>query len=262
MADGIATANAKMAARRVLPLLDLSGLDEMADEASIRGLCARARTPAGPVAAVCVLPRFVTLAKHELAHSAVRVATVANFPDGAADPASAVMQTEEAIAAGADEVEIVFPYNAFLAGDARLARELVRQCRRACRRPDGNSTLLKVILETGRLGDPATIRRAATDAIEAGADLVSTSTGKREPGATLAAATAMLEAIAASRSKRIWAGIAVAGSIRTLSEATAYMALGERLIGSEFLGPATFRIGSSLLLADVLAALGLAGAGD
>ena len=259
MADTIARATARQAALLALPLLDLTNLDESADEAAIRTLCARARTPAGPVAAVCLYPRFVGLAKELLAHPAIRVATVANFPDGAADPGAAAAETEAAVAQGADEVDVVFPYRSFLAGDAQIGKDLVRRCRQACRRPDGGRALLKIILETGVLGDAATIRRAAGDAIDAGADFVKTSTGKREPGATVPAATALLEAIAAARRRRIWVGLKVAGGIRTLSEATAYMALGERFVGRDFVGPATFRIGASRLLDDILVALGSGG---
>jgi deoxyribose-phosphate aldolase len=256
--DGITGADAKTAARRLLPLLDLADLDEAADEAAIRRLCTRARTAAGPVAAVCVWPRFVPLARQLLTHSAVRVATVANFPDGVADSEAAAQETADAAATGADEIEIVFPHQATLAGESAAGRKMVRRCRHACRRTNGSSALLKVILETGRLGDAATIRRAATDAIEAGADVVATSTGRVEPGATIAAATALLDAIAAARTKRIWAGLKMAGGIGTVSEAMAYVALAERRMGGEFLGPATFRIAASRLLDDILAALGIA----
>ncbi len=254
MADPIRRADSRQAALRALPLLDLTNLDESCDERAIEALCRRARTPAGPVAAVCVYSRFIAQAKGLLTHSDIRVATVANFPAGAADPKAAADETAAAVAAGADEVDVVFPYAAFLAGDAEMARKLVRACRAAAR-----PRLLKVILETGKLGDTATIRRAATLAIEAGADFVKSSTGKTEPRATLPAAMAMLDAIAAARTRRLWAGLKVAGGIRTLSEATGYMALAEQKLGPEFLSPATFRIGASRLLDDILAALHLPG---
>jgi len=254
MAEPIHRADSRHAALRALPLLDLTNLDESCDEGAIETLCRRARTPAGPVAAVCVYAKFVAQAKSLLTHSMVRVATVANFPAGAADPEGAAAEAKAAIGAGADEVDVVFPYAAFLAGNETVARELVRACRAAAR-----PKLLKVILETGKLGDAAAIRRAATLAIEAGADFVKSSTGKTEPGATLPAAAAMLDAIAAARPRRLWAGLKVSGGIRTLSEATGYMALAEQKLGPEFLSPATFRIGASRLLDDILAALQLPG---
>jgi deoxyribose-phosphate aldolase len=244
MADGVASRNPKAAALRILPLLDLAGssADNDGDADGVRRLCARAKTPFGPVASVGVAPRYVPLAKERLAGSLVRVATTA---DTAEDVAAA-------IAAGADEVEIALP-------DAG-AGALVRQCRIACRREGGANALLKVNLESGRIGDPARIRAAALTAIDSGADVVATASLTVEPGATLAAAQAMLEAIATARARRIWAGIKVAGGIRTLSEAIGYVALAERLLGAEFLSPATFRFGSAELLDDLRAALG--GAGD
>jgi deoxyribose-phosphate aldolase len=232
-------------ARRVIPVLDLTNLDEGCDEAAARSLCEKAKTRFGPVAAVCLWPRFVPLAKVLLAASDVRVATVANFPGGAPDIEAAVRETAEAIAAGADEVDVVYP---FAAPDSGAA--LVRACRKAAGR-----RLLKVILETGRLGEAAAIRRAAETAINAGADFVKTSTGKREPGATPEAARAMCEAILASRARRRWAGLKVSGGVRSLEDANAYIALAEGMLGPEFVGPGTFRIGASSLLDACLAAL-------
>jgi deoxyribose-phosphate aldolase len=246
----------KTAAQRALPLIDLTNLEEDADDAAIETLCARAKTPFGPVAAVCVRPRFVPLAKERLAGSTVRVAAVANFPVGAPDVDAALAEVEATVAAGADEIDLVFPYAAFLAGDREVGKRMVRAARRACRGRQGGAALLKVILETGRLGDAAAIGAAAADAIDAGADFIKTSTGKTEPGATLPAAQAMLEAIRQARRRRIWSGFKAAGGIRTLAEATPYMALAERLLGAEFVGPATFRLGASRLLDDVLRAIG------
>ncbi|MDB5409622.1 MAG: deoC [Rhodospirillales bacterium] len=228
MAEGVTGANPKAAALRILPLLELAGPDE------IHALCRRAKTPYGPVAAVCVASRFVSLAKEILAGSLVRVATTAENAEAVA----------AAVAAGADEVEIAF-------GDAAM----VRQCRAACRRAGGANALLTVNIESGRIGDLSRIRTAALAAIDAGADLVATASDGVEPGATIAAAQAILEAVAASRARRIWAGIKVVGGIRTLSEAVAYLGLAERLLGSEFLSPATFRFGSAVLLDDLQAAL-------
>ncbi|HEY0522660.1 MAG TPA: deoxyribose-phosphate aldolase [Stellaceae bacterium] len=251
------------AAQRVLPLIDLTNLDPQAGEADIRALCARAVTPFGPVAAVCVYPRFVPLAKALLLDRAgthVQVATVCNFPGGAADPDGAARETEEAVAAGADEIDVVLPYEAFLAGDRATAAALIAACRRACRgttRDERPAALLKVILETGRLGDAATVRAAADLAIDAGADFVKTSTGFVQPGATLPAATAILDAIAARRMQRMWAGIKVSGGIRSVADAMPYVLAAETKLGAGFVGPATFRIGASKLLDGVLAELGL-----
>ncbi|MBX6367391.1 MAG: deoxyribose-phosphate aldolase [Rhodospirillales bacterium] len=232
-------------ARRVIPVLDLTNLEDRCDEAGARALCEKARTRFGPVAAVCIWPRFVPLAKVALGGSDVRVATVANFPAGTPDPDAAAREVGEAIAAGADEVDVVYPFAAPDKGES-----LVRACRRAAGR-----RLLKVILETGALGEAAAIRRAAATAIDAGADFVKTSTGKREPGVTPEAARAICEALLEARARRRWAGLKVSGGIRSLADAAPYLALAETMLGPEFVGPATFRIGASKLLDSCLAAL-------
>jgi deoxyribose-phosphate aldolase len=226
LAEGVAGANPKAAALRILPLLELSGPEEIAV------LCAKAKTPFGPLASVRVAPGLVSVAKGILTGSLVGVATTA----------VSVEAVVAAVAAGADDIEI---------SDTAL----VRQCRIACRRAGGANASLTVNLETGRIGDAGRIRAAAAAAIDAGADRIATASGDAEPGVSLAAAQAVLEAIAAARSRRIWAGIKIAGGIRTLAEAIGYLALGERLLGSEFLSPATFRFGSAELLDDLRAAL-------
>lgn len=252
MAEPMADADARQAALRLLPLLDFAA-DEAQDEAAIRRSCGEARTRAGPVAAIRVDARFAPLARDTLAHSGVRVATLAGSPDGDANATAA--EAAAAVAAGADEVEIVLPRGALLEGGERAAA-LLRQCRRACRRKQGGAALLKAVLETGRLGEGAAIRGAAALAIAAGADFVKTSTGRIEPGTTLHAAAALIDAIEAARRERRWAGLAI-GGVRSLAEATAYMALAERRLGTEFLGPGTFRIEGAALLGETLAALGV-----
>jgi deoxyribose-phosphate aldolase len=232
-------------ARRVIPVLDFTNLEEGCDEEAVRALCGKAKTRFGPVAAVCLWPRFVPLAKTLLAASDIRVATVANFPAGAPDPEAAAREVADAVAAGADEVDIVYPY-----AEPALGPDLVRACRKAAGRK-----LLKVILETGRLGDAAAIRRAAETAIDAGADFVKTSTGKLQPGATPEAVRAICAAILAARARRRWAGLKVSGGVRSVVDADTYMGLAEGLLGSEFVGPGTFRIGASKLLDECLAVL-------
>ena len=132
-------------AQQAVTLLDLTSLNADDDEARIIALCQRALSPAGAVAAVCVYPAFVALARRtldQLGGAGVRVATVTNFPAGAADVDAAAAQTAAAVAAGADEVDVVYPYRAMLAGDAIVGRALVAACRAAC----GSGVLLKVIL--------------------------------------------------------------------------------------------------------------------
>jgi deoxyribose-phosphate aldolase len=116
------------------------------------------------------------------------MAAVANFPAGAASVEQAAAETAAAIADGADEVDVVFPYRALLAGDAAVGLALVQRCRDAC----GDRALLKVILESGQLGSPDMLRRAADIAVAGGAHFLKTSTGKTLPGATPEAAAVLL----------------------------------------------------------------------
>ncbi|HSD78244.1 MAG TPA: deoxyribose-phosphate aldolase [Solirubrobacteraceae bacterium] len=233
-------------ARRAIPLVDLTSLDEDDDTAVAEDLCARARTPAGPVAAVCLMPALVALAADRLAGSGVRVATVANFPAGAPDAGAAARETEAAVAAGAAEVDVVAPWRAWLAGDRAAVATLVAACRAAC----GDRARLKVILEAGSLPDPDAVRAIATDAIAAGAQFVKTSTGKVGQGATPDAARAMLEAV---RDAGGTIGFKAAGGIRTTAQAAAYLALADELLGPAWATPETFRLGASSLLDDLLA---------
>jgi deoxyribose-phosphate aldolase len=197
-----------------------------------------------------VYPRFVGTARAALAARgiALPIATVTNFPGGAADPDAAARESAEAVALGADEVDVVFPYRALLAGDERAGRALVAQCRAAV-----GGARLKVILETGELREPALIRRASEIAIEAGADFIKTSTGKVAVNATLEAAAVMLAAI---REAGRTVGFKAAGGVRTADEAFAYLALAQRELGEGYTAPATFRFGASGLLGSLLATLG------
>jgi deoxyribose-phosphate aldolase len=244
-------------ARQAIGLLDLTSLNADDDEARIRDLCRRALTPAGAVAAVCVYPRFVALARQtldSLGGQQVRVATVTNFPVGAAEAEAAAAETRAAVEAGADEVDVVYPYAALRAGDAEVGRALVRACKAAC----GERAQLKVILETGELADAELIRQASRDAIEAGADFIKTSTGKVAVNATADAARIMLDAIAESGAR---VGFKPAGGIRTLADARLYIQLASERLGADWVTPAHLRLGASSLLDDLLQHLGLAAEG-
>ncbi|WP_414842981.1 deoxyribose-phosphate aldolase [Halomonas sp. SSL-5] len=252
--DASMTDDLQRTARQALPLMDLTSLNDDDTDRGIESLCRRARTPAGTPAAVCVYPAFVTTAQRTLKAldlaGKVRVATVTNFPDGGDDIMAVARESREAVAAGADEVDVVFPWRTLLAGDEETGRELVACCHQAC----GDATL-KVILETGELKDPALIRRAAELAIEGGADFLKTSTGQVAVNATLEATEILLEAIKASGRD---VGIKVAGGVRTTEDAQAYLALAERVMGANWITPGHFRFGASDLFDDLLVALGMA----
>ena len=235
-------------ARRAIGLLDLTDLSDTCSGEAIRQLCQRAVTPHGAVAAICIWPRFVSEAKPRLAASGVRVATVINFPKGNDDIDRAVTDTREALKDGADEIDLVMPYHAFLAGNETVAKDMTEAVGETL--PAG--ALLKVILETGALKDARLIARAATLALQAGAHFIKTSTGKTAVSATPEAARVMLEAIKAAGGG---AGFKAAGGIRTLEDAALYLGLADSIMGAGWADARHFRIGASGLLDVLLAAL-------
>jgi len=242
-------------ARRALALLDLTNLDDDCDERAIDRLCARAETPRGWVAALCIYPQWVPRAIAMRPSANIRIATVANFPAGTSDSRSAAKATSQAFAQGADEVDVVLPWRALLAGDHNTPAEFVRSCR-ACVPPGGT---LKVILETGELRTPSLIALASRLAVQEGADFIKTSTGKVAVNATPQAASIMLAAI---RDLGRSAGFKAAGGIRTVSDAGIYLQLADEIMGPDWTSPQTFRFGASGLLDDLLAALDAAPQGD
>ena len=235
-------------ARRALALLDLTDLNEECTDDDVRRLCARAVTPCGSVAAVCVWPRFVSLAVAQLAGSGVKVATVVNFPSGDESIESVVTMTSMAIADGADEIDLVLPYRAFLAGDQSAVESMLTRVRATVMHPRH----LKVILETGELSRLDLVERAARSAIDHGADFVKTSTGKSEASATPDAVRAMLHVIART-DRRV--GIKPSGGIRTVADAAVYLDAADEIMGESWATPDTFRFGASGLLDSILDAI-------
>jgi deoxyribose-phosphate aldolase len=234
-------------AARALPLLDLTSLNDSDTDTGIEQLCRRAIT--NGTAAVCIGPRFVPMARDLLRGSGVRLATVANFPQGSDDIAAAAAACAAAAADGAQEVDVVVPIQAIRDGDIGMVSELVTACRDAA--PE---TTLKVILETGVLAEPSVISGAARAAVMAGCDFLKTSTGKTPVGATLEAAAVMLAVIEEADGR---VGFKAAGGIRTAAQAASYLYLAEQLISPSWACPTTFRFGaSSPLLDDLVAILG------
>jgi deoxyribose-phosphate aldolase len=235
-------------ARLALACLDLTSLNDADTDADVERLCERAQTAFGLVAAVCVWPRFAGLARRRLPAS-IRVAAVANFPDGGTDIERARRDVAEIVAAGAQEVDVVMPYCALLAGNEAACVDLLAAVRRA-----SEGLVLKVILETGVLHDAASIRAAADLALDAGADFLKTSTGKTAVSATPQAAQTMLDAIVADPRARDVVGFKAAGGIRSVADAARYVALVRSAFGT--VTPQRFRIGASGLIGELLAVLG------
>ncbi|MSU91048.1 deoxyribose-phosphate aldolase [Rhodobacteraceae bacterium 2CG4] len=237
----------KTAAARALACLDLTNLDDDCTAEDVRALCDRALTPHGPVAAVCVWPRFVSVARAALGGSGVRIATVVAFPGGDDDTGAVMQLTQQAVTEGADEIDMVIPYKALLEGHPQLVTSAVARTRDAA-----GGAQVKAILETGVLGDAELIRQAAELAVEGGADFLKTSTGKVPINATPEAARVMLEVIAQADHP---VGLKPAGGVKTTQDAAAYLALCDEVMGADWARPAVFRIGASSVLTALLATL-------
>lgn len=234
----------KTTAERALALLDLTDLSDDASEAGLARLCEKAVSGPVPVAAICVWPRFVAQARAILgAASPVKIATVVNFPDGGTPIVPVNLETEQAIADGADEIDLVMPWRGVIAGQTEQAAAMIRNVKMRC-----GDKLLKVILETGEYPDPGNIKPAAELAIASGANFIKTSTGKTAHSATPEAVRAMLMVIGMSGRP---VGIKPSGGIRTLADASAYLAMADAIMGPGWVSPKTFRFGASGLY-DVL----------
>jgi deoxyribose-phosphate aldolase len=236
-------------------MMDLTTLEGKDTEGKVRGLCAKAirPDPSDPtvptVAAVCVYPSLVAVAREALAGTDVKVASVATgFPAGQTFLDIKLAETREAAGAGADEIDMVIDRGAFLAGDFATVFDEIVAVKAAC-----GSAHLKVILETGELETFDNIRRASVLAMAAGADFIKTSTGKVQPAATLPVTLVMLEAIRDfhRRTGRI-VGMKPAGGIRTAKEAIQYLVVLYETLGPRWMTPDLFRFGASSLLNDVL----------
>lgn len=242
-------------AQRALNLLDLTTLNEDDTDARVIALCHQAKSPAGNAAAVCIYPRFIPVARKTLCEQGtpgIRIATVTNFPHGNDDLEVALAETRAAIAYGADEVDLVFPYRALIAGSEQIGFEMVKKCKEACA---VTNVLLKVIVETGELKQDALIQKASEIAIKAGADFIKTSTGKAAENATLHSAELMMGVIAEMGvSKDV--GFKPAGGVKTTEDAAQYLALADHLLGRDWADALHFRFGASSLLISLLNTLG------
>ena len=236
-------------------MMDLTTLEGRDTPGKIRAMCAKAihPQPGDPsipsVAAVCLYPSLIPEAKDALRGSSVKVASVATgFPSGQTFRDIKVAEVKAAVAAGADEVDMVIDRGAFLSGDYSTVFDEVVEVKDAC-----GDAHLKVILETGELGTFDQVRRASILAMAAGADFIKTSTGKIQPAATLPVTLVMLEAIRDfEKATGRLVGMKPAGGIRTAKEAIAYLVVLYETLGPRWMTPDWFRFGASSLLNDVL----------
>jgi len=263
----IKTTSKAWALDTIIRLIDLTTLEGADTPGKVRSLVAKAMNPdpadlsTPRVAAVCVYGDMVPAAVGALGSShgdpdrgGISVAAVATaFPSGRASLAVKLADTAEAVAAGADEIDMVIDRGAFLSGNYGLVFDQIVAVKEACRKDDGSYAHLKVILETGELNTYDNVRRASWLAILAGGDFIKTSTGKVSPAATLPVTLLMLEVV------RDWhrltgerIGVKPAGGIRSSKDAIKYLVTVAETAGEEWLQPHLFRFGASSLLNDVL----------
>ncbi|WP_028864026.1 deoxyribose-phosphate aldolase [Psychromonas aquimarina] len=239
----------KASALKAISLIDLTTLNENDTDQNVIALCHDAKTAVGNTAAICIYPRFIPIARKTLKEQGtpeIKIATVTNFPHGNSDIEIAVAETKAAVAYGADEVDVVFPYRTLIAGDEQLGFELVKQCKEAC-----GEVLLKVIIETGELKEERLIKRASEICIEAGADFIKTSTGKVPVNATPEAAAIMLNVIKdMGVAQRV--GFKPAGGVRSAEDAKAFLDMAAEILGQDWIDADHYRFGASSLLTSLL----------
>jgi len=263
----IKTTSKAWALDTIIKLIDLTTLEGADTPGKVRSLVAKAVNPdpSDPtvprVAAVCVYGDMVPYAVEALGSSwsagkddGINVAAVATaFPSGRSSLHVKLSDTSEAVAAGADEIDMVIDRGAFLSGRYGLVFDQIAAVKEACKRPDGSYAHLKVILETGELTTYDNVRKASWLSILAGGDFIKTSTGKVAPAATLPVSLLMLEVVRDwHRLTGEYIGVKPAGGIRTSKDAIKYLVTVAETVGEEWLQPHLFRFGASSLLNDVL----------
>ena len=243
-----------------ISMIDLTTLEGADTPGKVRALCAKGVHPdptdrsVPKVAAICVYPDMVATAKDALGDSGIHVASVATaFPAGRAAQPVKLADTRDAVAAGADEIDMVIDRGAFLRGRYLEVFEEIKAVKEACRREDGTAAHLKVIFETGELQTYDNVRRASWLAMLAGGDFIKTSTGKVTVNATPPVTLLMLEAVRDFRDAvGVQVGVKPAGGIKTTKDAIKYLVMVNETLGDEWLTPDWFRFGASSLLNDLL----------
>ncbi|MGI8994614.1 MAG: deoxyribose-phosphate aldolase [Nocardioidaceae bacterium] len=241
-------------------MIDLTTLEGQDTIGKVRALCAKAKRPdpedpsCPRVAAICVYPDMVATAKAALGSSGVHVASVATaFPSGRSTLDVKLQDTEDAVAAGADEIDMVIDRGAFLSGDFSRVFDEIVAVKQVCRRSTGQDAHLKVIMEAGELVTYDNVRRASWLSMLAGADFIKTSTGKVQPAATMPVTLIMLEAVRDFREATgRMVGVKPAGGISTSKDAIKYLVMVNETAGDDWLDPEWFRFGASRLLNDLL----------
>ena len=248
---------------RAITCIDLTTLTGSDTPGKVKRLCAKARQPVRPdmlaalgmndanvtVGAVCVYPNRVKDAVEALHGTDIPVASVATgFPAGQTPLSQRIGEIEQAIEAGAREIDIVIPRNYVLTGNWQALYNEIQLFRQTC----GQTAHMKSILATGDLGTLKQVFQASLVAMMAGSDFIKTSTGMESVNATLEVSLVMLRAI---REYLIRTGYKVgfkpAGGISKAKAALSWQILMKEELGDDWLKPDLFRFGASSLLTDL-----------
>jgi deoxyribose-phosphate aldolase len=245
----------KQGLRMALNMIDLTTLEGKDTPGKVKQMCYKAmhlhdvQQDLPTVAAVCVYPSMVKIAKNEVKNSNVKVASVSTaFPSGQAPMEVKLRDTKFAVSEGADEIDMVISRGKFLMGEYNFVYDEIAAIKEAC-----GKVRLKVILETGELATLDNVRRASDIAIMAGADFIKTSTGKIQPAATMQVTYTMLMAIKDHYDRTgVMIGMKPAGGISTAKQALHYLVMVNETLGSKWLTNEWFRFGASSLANDLL----------
>jgi deoxyribose-phosphate aldolase len=232
--------------KELVSFIDLTLLNLDDTEESIKQLCQKASSQLGPVASVCIYPQFLPIVTAHLDRGKIKIASVANFPTGNEKLNDVIANIQQAILSGANEIDMVFPYMLYQAGNAQAALEYVSECKKVC----SDNVLLKVILEVSEFANLEAIYALSSKIIVNGANFIKTSTGKSKSGATLESASAMLLAIKSHPQKHI--GFKASGGIREVKQALSYVNLAKKIMEANWVTSSYFRIGASVLLDNIL----------
>jgi deoxyribose-phosphate aldolase len=246
---------AKLAGIRLaISMIDLTTLEGKDSPGKVIQLCQKALRPSElpgvpQVAAVCVFPNMIPVAKKALKGSSVKVACVSTgFPAAQVPLDVKLADVKGSVELGADEIDMVISRGAFLAGEYNYVFDEIAQVKEAC-----GKARLKVILETGELETLDNVRKASFIAMRAGADFIKTSTGKVTVNATMPVTLVMLECIRDYYDDTgIQIGMKPAGGIRTSKDALHYLVMVKETLGDAWLDPYWFRFGASSVLNDLL----------
>lgn len=230
-----------------LKCLDATLLKDKLEKNDVEAFCSKIIASNIDVAAICIPAYFIPLVKRMLSDTKIKIATVINFPTGSNHIQQVLCELEKAIDDGADEIDYVFNYQTFLAGDEKTARSNLGDVRKAC----SSQKILKVILESGCYPNSDSIGRASELAILEGADFIKTSTGKTEIGATLQALHAICPAIEKYSSQKS-IGLKLSGGMTNFAKTFQFIQNAGQYFPKSYFKPASFRIGASSLFDELL----------